>query len=89
MNGSGWDLFKGIYVYFNRLEESVADSCGVLSHSAKTPDLDFFSLVIFEGMVTNRKAKKEEMEGRYRAMPRQTFQTFHSSQKWIKLIKLV
>lgn len=73
-------------------EESVADSCGVLSHSAKTPDLDFFSLVIFEGMVTNRKAKKEEMEGRYRATPRQTFQTFqtfHSSQKWIKLIKLV
>lgn len=88
MGVDGTFLREFMYI-LTGFEESVADSCGVLSHSAKMPDLDFFSLVIFEGMVTNRKAKKEEMEGRYRAMPRQTFQTFHSSQKWIKLIKFV
>lgn len=57
--------------------------------SSKMQDLDFFfPAVIYEGMVTNGKAKRSE-EGLCRPVPRQTFQTFNSSQKWIKLIKLV
>lgn len=68
-------------------EESVADIYGVFS-DARPHFFFFFPAVIYEGMVTNGKAKRSE-EGLCRPVPRRTFQTFNSSQKWIKLIKLV
>lgn len=79
-------LFKGINVYFNRLWGKRGRHLWCLLR-CKT-SIFFFPAVIYEGMVTNGKAKRSE-EGLCRAVPRQTFQTFNSSQKWIKLIKLV
>lgn len=81
-------LFKGINVYFNRLWGKRGRHLWRLRRCKTSIFFYFFPAVIYEAMVTNGKAKRSE-EGLCRAVPRQTFQTFNSSQKWIKLIKLV
>lgn len=82
-------LFKGINVYFNRLwgKRGRNPRRRLLSLRRKEIYFYFYITFLIRGTVENGKGGKKSSEaGPCRAIPRQTF---NSSRKWIKLIKLV